>query len=218
MSVPRWIIVDDADSSIQYSGPWFFDSKGTQDAVGNFGPAYQDTLHGTTLNASLSFSFSGQSFFVSWGLKIQHHGDIGSQVNVFGSNNLLNSSGVLDPTWECFIDGISIGAAPPFQFPENNWLFCSQNTLIDGPHVLTVNATVLKKQTFWLDYIEYLPSASVPLDGKAILIDNLDPQVEAAFGSGWGALGGTANETGQTNSVFTFNFTGKYPSVIFLFI
>lgn len=84
--------------------------------------------------------------------------------------------------------------------------------------MLTVNATVLKKQTFWLDYIEYLPSASVPLDGKAILIDNLDPQVEAAFGSGWGALGGTANETGQTNSVFTFNFTGKYPSVIFLFI
>ena len=136
---------------------------------------------------------------------------------MFGSNNLLNSSGVLDPSWECFIDGISIGAAAPFQFQENNWLFCSQNTLVDGPHVLTVNATVLKKQTFWLDYIEYVPSASVPLDGKAILIDNLDPQVEAAFGSGWGALGSTANMTGQTNSAFTFNFTGKCRSEKYLF-
>lgn len=71
--MPRWIIVDDADSSIQYDGPWFFDSKGTQDGVGNFGPAYLDTLHGTTLNASLSFNFSGEPFVVSLCTNIQHY-------------------------------------------------------------------------------------------------------------------------------------------------
>ncbi|KAF9478490.1 hypothetical protein BDN70DRAFT_836032 [Pholiota conissans] len=189
-SPPRLVVVDDTDPDIQYSGPWFADSSGSQDKSGNFGPAYQSTLHGTTLNASLSYSFTG------------------TQVKVWGSNNLRNDSGVLDPTWECFIDHISIGATTPFQFAENNWVFCEQDTLVDGSHVLTVNATVKKAQTFWFDQIQYAPSASVPLDNKTILIDSLDPQVLSAYGSGWGSLGGTANQTTTTNSLFTFNFTG----------
>lgn len=81
---------------------------------------------------------------------------------------------------------------------------------MDGSHVLTVNATVLKAQTFWFDYIEYTPSHSVPLDNTTVLVENSDPQVQSAYGSGWKALGGTANSTSQTNSVFTFNFTGKH--------
>jgi hypothetical protein len=185
---PRWVVVDDTDSNIQYSGPWFSDSSGSQDNVGNFGPAYKSTLHGTKANASFSYAFSG------------------SEVTIFGSNNLLNDSGVLDPTWECFIDKISIPSTSPFQFPENNWAFCAQDQLVDGPHVITVNATVLKAQTFWFDSLQYVPSASVNLDQAAILVDNLDPQLQ--YGTGWGALGGTANDTGTTNSIFTFDFTG----------
>ena len=92
---------------------------------------------------------------------------------VFGSNNIRNDSGVLDPTWECFVDNISIGASAPFQFPENNWVFCQQDTLVDGAHVLTVNATVSQNQTFWIDDIQYVPSASVSLDQKAIVVEHL---------------------------------------------
>lgn len=63
-SAPRLIIVDDVDSSIQYTGPWYPD-QGSRDTVGNFGPSYQSTLHGVNSNASLSFAFNGeQPFFL----------------------------------------------------------------------------------------------------------------------------------------------------------
>ncbi|KAF8801613.1 hypothetical protein BYT27DRAFT_7197850 [Phlegmacium glaucopus] len=186
-TVPRSIIVDDVDSRIQYTGPWFPD-EGSQDSVGNYGPPYQSTMHGTKSNASLSFAFNG------------------TQIRVVGSNNIRNDSGVLDPTWQCFIDNISIGASTPFQYPENNWEFCEQNTLLDGPHILTVNATVLKSQTFWIDNIQYVPSASVSLDQAAIVVDSVDPQLQ--YGQGWQALGGNANMTTVAGSIFTFDFIG----------
>jgi hypothetical protein len=55
--------VDDVDSQIQYTGPWFPDQGGSQDSVGNFGPPYQNTLHGTNSSASLSFPFHGEHHF-----------------------------------------------------------------------------------------------------------------------------------------------------------
>lgn len=123
-----------------------------------------------------------------------------------GTNNIRNDSGVLDPTWQCFVDDISIGATTPFAFPENNWVFCDQDSLIDGPHILTVNTTILKNQTFWFDNIQYLPSASVPLNEAVIMVDHLDSQIQ--YGAGWQALGSTANMTLVAGSTFNFNFTG----------
>ena len=113
---------------------------------------------------------------------------------------------MLDPTWLCFVDNISIGASSPFAFAENNWGFCEQDTLVDGPHILTVNATVLKNQTFWIDNIQYVPSASVSLDQKTIVVDNHDTQLQ--YGQGWQALGGTANMTTVPGSIFLYNFIG----------
>ncbi|KAF9561139.1 hypothetical protein CPC08DRAFT_707577 [Agrocybe pediades] len=185
----RLVVVDDTDPGINYVGSgWFQDNSGSQDNNGNFGPAYRSTLHGTKTSASLSYAFNG------------------TQVRVWGTNNLRNDSGVLDPQWECFVDKISIGATAPFQFAENNWVFCEQDQLEDGPHVITVNATVAKQQTFWFDQINYIPSVSVPLDNKGILVDNHDAALQ--FGDGWGALGGTANQTGKSGSTLTFQFVG----------
>lgn len=70
MAEPRWIVVDDKDSGIKYypasSTPWFsVSTEGALDAVGNFGPAYRSTLHGTHSNASLSFNFTGQHLLKS---------------------------------------------------------------------------------------------------------------------------------------------------------
>lgn len=59
---PRWIVVDDVDPRIQYTGPWFPD-QGSQDAVGTWGPPFRSTLHGTTSNASFSFAFHGEPPF-----------------------------------------------------------------------------------------------------------------------------------------------------------
>ncbi|KAF9561140.1 hypothetical protein CPC08DRAFT_635839, partial [Agrocybe pediades] len=184
----RLVVVDDTDSAINYVGPWFQDNSGSQDHVGNYGPAYLSTLHGTTSSATLSYAFNG------------------TQIRVRGTNHPLNDSGVLDPQWECFIDNVSIGATAPFSSPENNWLFCENDQLSDGPHVLTVNATVAKKQTFWFDQIQYTPSAGVLLEDKAVFVDNLDSALK--FSHGWAALGGSANLTLVPNSTVTFEFVG----------
>ena len=77
---------------------------------------------------------------------------------------------------------------------------------MDGPHVLTVNATVAKNQTFWFDTIHYVPSASVPLASKAILVDSDDEALQ--YGNGWRVLG-TANTTEKKGSVLNFEFYGE---------
>ncbi|KAF9524783.1 hypothetical protein CPB83DRAFT_909679 [Crepidotus variabilis] len=184
----RSIIVDDLDPSIKYEGNSWFADQGSQDRAGNFGPPFRSTLHGTQSSASLSFQFSGTS------------------ITVVGANNLRNDSGVLDPKWECFVDHISIGATDPFPYAENNWGFCNQDQLVDGPHTLTVNVTVAKKQTFWFDRIQYTPSPSASIENSIIYIENSDPELQ--YGPGWGALGGTANLTQTKGSLFEFEFTG----------
>ena len=55
------IIVDDTNTNIKYSGPWFITAQNSQLNVGNNGPPFQNTLHGTNENASLSYSFNGVS-------------------------------------------------------------------------------------------------------------------------------------------------------------
>ncbi|KAF9053163.1 hypothetical protein BJ165DRAFT_1523887 [Panaeolus papilionaceus] len=186
----RRVRVDDTNPLIQYAGPWFLDGTGSQDKNGNFGPTYNKTLHGTIQDASLSFTFSG------------------TDVTVWGSNNIRNDTGVIDPQWTCFVDNVPI-RSNPFAFFENNWVLCSPpDTLVlqDGVHLLTINVTVAKSQTFWFDAIDYEPSASVPLTDKAIVVENNDPELQ--FGPGWQSLGGSANMTGIQGSTFTFYFNG----------
>jgi hypothetical protein len=77
---------------------------------------------------------------------------------------------------------------------------------VDGPHVLTVNVTILKNQTFWFDNIQYLPSASVPLNQAAIVVDNLDSQLQ--YGTGWMPLEDIANSTSVAGSMLIFDFVG----------
>jgi len=193
-AVPQFIIVDDVDTSIQYTGQWSEAPNGNQGDVVLFsGPPYRGTLHGANANASLAFAFNG------------------TQIKVLGTADVLNTSGVLDPTWECFIDNISIGASPILMSGlENNQVLCNNDSLVDGPHVLTVNATPINFQTFWFDDIQYVPSASVPLDQAAIIINNTDPRLQYA-GPGWVPLstsGPLSNVTAEPGSILTYNFIG----------
>lgn len=70
MAPDRWVILDDQDSDITYVGNWFRDS-GSKDNIGNFGPPYLHTLHGTSADGSVTFKFNGmcpRSCFLSLGL------------------------------------------------------------------------------------------------------------------------------------------------------
>jgi hypothetical protein len=138
----------------------------------------------------------------------------GSSVRVIGATNRVNTSTGFDPSWECFVDKISIGATPPYQYPETNWLLCEQKQLVDGQHVVTVNVNQATQagRTFWVDDIIYTPSSNVTSDGGYTLVSNLDPAI--AYGDGWLDLSNVANSTSQTGTEFVFNFTGVLYRVI----
>ena len=189
-------MIDDTNPSIQYSGPstssWFeATSNNAQFKIGtNFGAPFQDTLHGVNVNASLSFNFSGMTvYFVDFLLSpLTVSSFSGSAVIVYGTSNTTNTNGTQDPTWECFIDHTSIGSSPPssvaLNASENNWILCGAGPtqLNDGPHLLTVNASV-SKQTFWFDQIQYAPSAGVSLNQSFLRIDASDSAIQ--YSPGW---------------------------------
>ncbi len=133
-------------------------------------------------------------------------GIAGTRIRAWGTNAIRNDSGLVDPRWECFVDNVSVGAAPAFPYPENNWLICPETPLQDGTHTLTVKATVLRNQTFWFDRIEYVPSPNLSLANETILIHHSDPRLQ--FGTGWGRYGEFAMGTSQRGAVFVFNFYG----------
>ena len=206
----RLVVVDDTDPNIQYSGPWFT-AQNSQLTTGNFGPPFQSTLHGVSNNASFSYSFSGMSrwlvCFIAPSLVFGRFS--GSQPTVLGTSITTNASGTQDPTWECFIDNISIGwNFSPGSENENNWVFCQNDQLLDGPHVLSMNVTVLHQQTFWFDQIQYLPSSDVTLYNSTLRVDSSDPAVQ--YSSGWTELLDIVNLTQSTGSTVTFQFFGPY--------
>ena len=57
MSSP-FVLIDDTNSSIHYSGPWF-EVENAQTDTGSYGRPFQDTLHGVNVTAYFSFPFSG---------------------------------------------------------------------------------------------------------------------------------------------------------------
>ncbi|KAG6907066.1 hypothetical protein DXG01_010712 [Tephrocybe rancida] len=189
MSSPRQVVIDDTDNQIRYFGQNWFQDQGSQDNAGNFGPTYQKTSHGTTGNDSISFSF------------------VGNSVTVWGTTELakIANGTIFDPSWECFVDKISIGSTTPFQYAENNWVLCNQATLNDGPHEMTINVTTTGN-TFWLDYITYTPSAAASYEKAVLRVENSDPAI--LLGAGWGSLGGTANQTTAKGSQAKFDFVG----------
>ena len=114
-------------------------------------------------------------------------------VIVYGTSNTTNASATQDPTLECFIDNISIGSSPSsnvaFNDSLNNWVLCDAGPpqlVEDGPHILTVNENI-SEQTFWLDQIQYAPSANVSLNQSLVRIDASDPAIQysPATGSEW---------------------------------
>ncbi|PPR02066.1 hypothetical protein CVT24_011165 [Panaeolus cyanescens] len=188
----RMVVVDDTSHLIHYEGSWFVDTTGSQDSKGNYGPVINKTLHGTVTNASISFAYNGTG------------------ISALGTINLRNDSGVLDPQWQCFLDGVQLRSNPARDF-ENNWSLCNVAStpgvsVNDGPHILTVNITVQRSQTFWFDRINYKPSDSVPLDDETIIVQNNDP--ELMYDPSWVSLGGDSNATSQTGSNVTFFFQG----------
>jgi hypothetical protein len=135
--------------------------------------------------ARASRSISRVGFFspFSFVLKVKYIVSLGSGLRVMGTYTGTQNSATMD--WTCFVDGVNLHKGSPnanTNFYENHMMLC-EVPVSDGPHTLTVSASVGSNQTLWLDKIQYLPSASVSLENKTIQLDGADSAI--TYGFGW---------------------------------
>ncbi|KAF6753538.1 hypothetical protein DFP72DRAFT_1069515 [Ephemerocybe angulata] len=185
----RWVIIDDRDSRISYSGSWTSNSGDNFNSQGNFGATYLNTLHGTSTDASkLSFTFTGNA------------------ARIMGTTDLkVDSAGVPDPDWDCILDGKVVARQSAFPYTENNWNFCAFNDLSPGQHTVGLNVKTQSGRSFWIDQIQYRPgSATVQNEVVAATRDDADLK----YSTGWGALSTVGYNTMVKGSTATFRFTG----------
>ncbi|KAJ7020040.1 hypothetical protein C8F04DRAFT_1014661 [Mycena alexandri] len=189
----RKVVVDDTDSAIQYGAVGWFAADPSGLKHGNFGPIYNGTTTRASSNSSFTFPFSGTSILVQ-----------GSIIVSTDANN------VTDPTWTCTVDGIAIqNPEPTFQFPENNWPLCEQNTIPSGQHILTVEVTS-KGQPFYFDSLIYTPSPDAVFESAVLLYPDGDPAL--SYGPGWKEDGEQVAQTANTQ--VTLNFYGTSATLI----
>lgn len=204
----RWVVIDDRDSRIKYSGGWQSAGGDDYNNRGNFGATYRNSLHGTgTDGATMSFSFKGMSYIHSgqqWKLIYR----TGNAARIKGTSDLqVDSAGVPNPDWKCTLDGNVVKRADPFPYTENNWTFCEFGNLPAGDHTigLTVKTT---ERNFWFDYIEYRPSGMV--DNEVVQASRDD--ADLSYNGQWAALATVGHNTLNKGSSATFTFIGESKS------
>ncbi|GJJ15753.1 hypothetical protein Clacol_010031 [Clathrus columnatus] len=184
----QFLLISNSDSDVDYSGNWTIANSSQLSPGGSLGPPFEPQLHNLALgNGSFSFFFHGSS------------------INVIGSIPITNSnSNSRDPTWECFIDGISLGPPTYPNVTENNWSLC-EHALSDGPHQLEVivNSTT---SPFYFDYLLYAPSVGISLENNTIFISGLDPDV--TYDSTWSVVR-TSSATSEPGGEVIITFVGQ---------
>ena len=142
----------------------------------------------------------------------------GSAVRVYGASQVIN--GIGSPTWECFIDdlsnsdaSVSVHAAP--NSSQNNLGLC-YGEFADGNHTLTVTAQVPDGQNFYLDRIEYVPSANASLNESLVRVDSSDAAVSYSDNWHWVneediviLYSGNVHTTSTNGSWLTIDFSGS---------
>ncbi|KAJ3796277.1 hypothetical protein GGU11DRAFT_152101 [Lentinula aff. detonsa] len=195
-SVPRLVVVDDTDPTISYSPSSAFslDSTGSLNDLGNGGPAFNQTLTGTTTNASLSYTFNGT--FVR------------AMVAAVGTTY----------TWNCTVDGHLITSFTVDTDQVTNYIACDSAGILQGTtgeHTLDVNLSFRPTnssttQSLWLDNIQYQPLPSDPLDSVMLRVHNSDPSVTYRNSSGgWSWQGFGSNSTQRTGTSMNLAFNGS---------
>ncbi|KAG6852089.1 hypothetical protein C0991_003239, partial [Blastosporella zonata] len=147
----RRVVIDDADSSIQYSGSGWFTAPG-QDSLGDDGPTYLGSQHGLKGNGGFTITFEGTS------------------IELYGTNGQVASSGAYDPKWGCSVDGNAVSGRSGSSDAENNWPLCARDGLNAGTHQLVVTVEGSGEGTFWFDRLMYPPSGTPPT-GSVLWVD-----------------------------------------------
>ncbi|KAF9458822.1 hypothetical protein BDZ94DRAFT_1325242 [Collybia nuda] len=182
----RKAMVNNVDPEIRYNGPgWSFFGRQPWEVERPFG---NQTLYGTKNPGGLSYTFHG-----TW-------------VTIQGTTNLVNLAGdVFDPSWECFIDGVSIGSNAPSMLSQNSSALCESPDLEGGLHEIDLYI-YMASAVLWFDNILYTPSPTshdIPL----LLVEGSDQEILYDAHS-WTFLDNSSALTRSTGATVNFNFTG----------
>ncbi|PPQ65172.1 hypothetical protein CVT24_011035 [Panaeolus cyanescens] len=184
----RWIVVDNADSGLSYSGAWSSVSGAPYDPHGNFGRTYRTNLQSLTSGqGTISYTFQGTSG------------------RVYGTNNIEERNGNIDPTWSCALDGRPLQMPNSFPYAENNWILCEFSGVSDGTHTITITARS-NGRAFLFDYFIYTPSSSRTLTNVVTGVGWRDSAVQ--YDSGWDQWGGAGFQGKEPGGTLTFPFYG----------
>ncbi|GJJ15746.1 hypothetical protein Clacol_010024 [Clathrus columnatus] len=164
------------------AGDWTLTDSSNFQNIGGSGQPLGSSLHTTTADGSFTFSFSG------------------SFISVLGTAATSGDQ----PNVQCFLDGVSF-ATVTLGGPQNNIHICA-TTFPDGQHELAVNVST-QGEPFYLDNLQYQPSANVPLNNATILIPSGDPSITLSIG--WSMVDGfPQNMTQTTNAFANITFIG----------
>ncbi|KAH6915726.1 hypothetical protein BKA70DRAFT_468219 [Coprinopsis sp. MPI-PUGE-AT-0042] len=185
----RWVVIDDNDSRIGYSGSWSRSNGDKYNNQGNFGPTFDNSLHTTTPASSLSFSFTGNA------------------AKIYATTDLSITDGISDPDWDCILDDNVVGDAKtkPFQYVENNWEFCNFVNLSPSQHTISLSVKT-KGRPFLFDRIHYRPTN--PVENERILATRDDADITYNEQGKWGALAQNGYMTHERGAEVSFPFIG----------
>ncbi|KAJ3827364.1 hypothetical protein F5880DRAFT_1241440 [Lentinula raphanica] len=208
-----WFMVDDTDPRFNYSGSWSAVSTGNFidgydfDEMSETGPVYNQTLHYTTGNVSVSFRFNGSSYL----------GVYGTQDGTIGNGQLPEIECTLDgsPTW-------SFSDEYPEGHTNNNMLACRADSRIGGSspgeHELVINVTNFANSDWYFDYITYESLVDPALDGEVLQAGNADVIDSSnysmlTFGAGWTNNEDDTTKTSIPGSNASLKFNGTSVSL-----
>lgn len=186
----RWVVIDDNDSRLSYSGSWSRSNGDRYNNQGNFGQTFDNSLHTTTSASSVSYSFTGNA------------------AKIYGTTDLTITDGVGDPDWDCILDGNVVGDAKtaPFRFVENNWEFCNFVNLSAGQHTVSLAAKP-KGKPFLFDRLHYRPTN--PVENERILATRDDADITYSQQGKWGPLAQNGYFTHERGATVSFPFIGN---------
>jgi len=131
----------------------------------------------------------------------------GTAIDIYGTNSIRNSSGVIDPSWNCYLNGVQLNSLPPFRNPENNWPMCGIDGLLDMNHTFTLSVSTFG-QLFWFDYLLYTPSPSSALQNDSVVLVPFSDS-SLVYDSSWQFWSNSSALTRTPKASIQFQFKGE---------
>ncbi|CAA7268483.1 unnamed protein product [Cyclocybe aegerita] len=155
----QWVMVDEADSSVQYGAGWTAHSN-VQDNPGDWGPPFDGTEHTADTNTTVPLTFTGTSIIV------------------LGKLDGNNATGRPDPYRDCILDGEDIPRCGYSTSFTGHWIFCNRQNIPDGQHTFTLTTSTTGARTISVDQFRYLASPTISIDNAKVQIDTDSERVQ----------------------------------------